>query len=174
MAPRLCDCLKKCVSLLFKDAPNIDSELSSSDWTSALNALQNSSMAVREKPATSYCTYSGRRGECCKKQASFSQMSQHIAACRNLLDLLCRMMETSLSCKSFSRCAMCLVNFERFWWLHFPPLHCFLPCLLLALFLCTCMCSFMDLRLYMCMLLCVSVQRAFPVDNNIKAFGDKL
>ncbi|KAJ8433946.1 hypothetical protein Cgig2_001875 [Carnegiea gigantea] len=112
MTSRLCDSLKECLSLLFKDTPNIDAELNSSDWTSALNVLHNSSMAARDKPATSYCTYSERRGECCEKQSSFSQISQHVAACRSLLDLLCQM-ETSLSLKSFSHCAMCLINFER-------------------------------------------------------------
>ncbi|KAH9606417.1 hypothetical protein KSS87_015060 [Heliosperma pusillum] len=110
---RICDVLKKLATLLFEGSSNNNVELSSCDWTEALSLFSNTPMAIRDKPASFYCSSSGLVDQCCSKQVSSSKLYLHVAASRSLLKLLCRMMERAISFKSFSQCLIYLVNFER-------------------------------------------------------------
>ncbi|KAK9690826.1 hypothetical protein RND81_09G156400 [Saponaria officinalis] len=92
---RICNILEKLAPLLFEDSANNDVDFSSCDWTEAMSVLSNAPMATRDKPAT-----------------ASSQLNLHAAA-RSLLNLLSHMMERALCVKSFSRCLIYLVNFER-------------------------------------------------------------
>ncbi|KAL2937237.1 Unhealthy ribosome biogenesis protein 2-like protein [Bienertia sinuspersici] len=113
MVSRVCYTLKKCISQLFYSSKNIGAELGSSDWTKGLSVLQNKAISVGYEPVKIDCTHSDVVDEHCDKGTSSTTTNVHLAACRSLLNLLCMMMDVSLSFKSFSRLVIYLINFER-------------------------------------------------------------
>ncbi|KAL9238368.1 hypothetical protein vseg_012798 [Gypsophila vaccaria] len=90
----ICDVLEKLAPSLFEVSSNNDVDLNSIDWTEALSVLSKTPVAT-------------------SKQASSSQITLYVAAARSLLNRLNHMMGKALCSKSFSRCLIYVVNFER-------------------------------------------------------------
>ncbi|KNA07368.1 hypothetical protein SOVF_172460 isoform A [Spinacia oleracea] len=103
MPSRVCHVLKKCISQLFNDSTDIDAELGSSDWENDLVVL---------KPFTP-CTHGDLVNDQRDKGASLIPANVHLAGCQSILNLMCMMVEISLSSKSFSQSVIYLINFER-------------------------------------------------------------